>query len=67
MQWTLMGNPNYPGILVDIVNYPEGRDFRALPKEMTHIKKVLVYNILPESQKQYAVFTKESPRIVGTH
>lgn len=67
MQWAPVGNLRYPGILVENMNSPEGRDFRTLPKEVTHIEKVPVYNMLPESEKQYALLTKESHCIVRIH
>ncbi|KAK4811164.1 hypothetical protein QYF61_019795 [Mycteria americana] len=48
-------------------NWQEGRDFGALPREVTHAKEAPLYNKLPEKEKQYALFTDGSCHIVGNH
>lgn len=30
-----MGDPKHPGVLREIMDWPEGREFGALPKEVT--------------------------------
>ncbi|KAK4810628.1 hypothetical protein QYF61_007365 [Mycteria americana] len=57
-----------PGILEVIVDWPEGKDFGISPeKEVTHAEEAPLYNKLPENEKQYALFTDGSSRIVGKH
>ncbi|GAB0181133.1 hypothetical protein GRJ2_000578600 [Grus japonensis] len=68
MQQAQIGSPNHPGILEAITDWPEGKDFGVLPEEeATHIKGAPPYNKLPENEKQYALFTDGSCRIVGKH
>ncbi|KAK4811029.1 hypothetical protein QYF61_015733 [Mycteria americana] len=63
-----IGNPNRPGILEVIMDWPEGKDFGILPEEeVTRAEEAPLYNKLPENEKQYALFTDGSCRIVGKH
>ncbi|KAK4817217.1 hypothetical protein QYF61_003741 [Mycteria americana] len=63
-----IGNPNCPGILEVIMDWPEGKDFRILPEEeVMHTEEGPLYNKLSENEKQYAPFTDGSCRIVGKH
>lgn len=45
-----MGNPSYPGILEEIMDWPENRDFGDLSKEVTCAKR-------PPIQEKHAVLT----------
>ncbi|GAB0201689.1 hypothetical protein GRJ2_002634500 [Grus japonensis] len=49
--------PNHPGILEEIMDWPEGRDFGALPEEVAHAQEAPPYNELPEDERRYALFT----------
>jgi len=61
-----MGNPSRPGILEVIMDWPEGKDFGASPEEeVTRAEEIPLYNQLPEDEKQYALFTDVSCRMVG--
>jgi len=61
-----MGNPSRPGILEVIMDWPEGKDFRASPEEeVTLAEEAQLYNVLPEDTKLYVLFTDRSCRIVG--
>ncbi|KAK4806782.1 hypothetical protein QYF61_005578 [Mycteria americana] len=63
-QWAWIGNPNRPGILEVIMDWPEGKDFRISPEEgVTRAEEAPLYNKLPENEKQYALFTDGSCRI----
>ncbi|KAK4810701.1 hypothetical protein QYF61_007675 [Mycteria americana] len=63
-----IGNPNRPGILEVIMDWPEGKDFGISPEEeVTFAEEAPLYNKLPENEKQYALFTDGSCRIVGKH
>ncbi|KAK4810649.1 hypothetical protein QYF61_007386 [Mycteria americana] len=47
---------------------PEGKDFGISPEEeVTRAEEAPLYNKLPENEKQYALFTDGSSRIVGKH
>ncbi|XP_075581633.1 chromodomain-helicase-DNA-binding protein 1-like [Pelecanus crispus] len=61
-----MGNPSCPGILEEIMDWPEGGDFGASLK-LTHAQEAPLYNKLPENEKQYNLFTYGSCGIVGKH
>ncbi|KAK4829418.1 hypothetical protein QYF61_003982 [Mycteria americana] len=62
------GNPGLPGILEVIMDWPEGKDFKISPEEeVTCAEEAPLYNKLPENEKQYALFTDGSCRIVGKH
>ena len=51
-----------------ITDWPEGKDFGISPEEeVTHAEEALLYNKLPENERQYALFTDGSCRIVGKH
>ncbi|GAB0209415.1 macrophage immunometabolism regulator [Grus japonensis] len=55
-------------ILEVITDWPEGKDFRMSPEEeVTHAEEAPPYNKLTEDEKQYALFTDGSCRIVGKH
>jgi len=61
-----MGNPSHLGILQVIMDWPEGKDFGALPEEeVIRVEEAPLYNQLLEDKKQYALFTDGSCRIVG--
>jgi len=63
-----MGNPSRPGILEVIMDWPEGKDFRTSPEEeVTCAEEASLYNKLPESEKEYALFMDGSCHIVGEH
>ncbi|RMC04385.1 hypothetical protein DUI87_19206 [Hirundo rustica rustica] len=66
-----IGNPNHPGILEIITNWPEGETFGLSSEEeeeqVTHAKEAPPYNKLPETERQYALFTDGSCRIVGAN
>ncbi|GAB0207226.1 interleukin-6 receptor subunit beta [Grus japonensis] len=59
--------PQLPGNPEAIMDWPEGKDFRILPEEVTRAEEAPLYNILPENEKLYALFTDGSCRIVGKH
>ncbi|RMC18991.1 hypothetical protein DUI87_03590 [Hirundo rustica rustica] len=64
------GNPNRPGILEIIKNWPEGETFGLSSEEeeeVTLAEEVPPYNELPETERQYALFTDSSCRIVGAN
>ncbi|GAB0192055.1 hypothetical protein GRJ2_001670800 [Grus japonensis] len=62
------GNPNHPGILEVITDWPEGKDFRISPKEkVMHGEEAPLYNKLPENEKQYVLFTNVYCHIAGKH
>ncbi|KAK4811370.1 hypothetical protein QYF61_027599 [Mycteria americana] len=56
-QQARMGNPNHPGILEEIMDWPEDRDFGALPEEVAHAQEAPPYNELSEDERHYAAFT----------
>ncbi|KAM9591112.1 uncharacterized protein ACIBXB_006051 isoform 1-T2 [Morphnus guianensis] len=63
-----IGNPSRPGIVEVITDWPEGKDFGMSPEEeVTHAEEAPLYNKLPENERQYALFTDGSCRIVGKH
>jgi len=65
-QWARMGNPNRSGILEVNMDWPEGKDIGVSPEEeVTCAEDTPLYNKLPENEKQYALFTDGSCRIVG--
>ncbi|KAK4825383.1 hypothetical protein QYF61_027149 [Mycteria americana] len=67
-QWARIGNPRRPGILEAIMDCPEGKDFGISPEqEVTRAEETPLYNKLPENEKQYALFTDGSCRVVGKH
>lgn len=50
------------------MDWPEDKDFRMLPEdEVMHAQEGTLYNKLAENEKQYALFTYGSCRIVGKH
>ncbi|TRZ19428.1 hypothetical protein HGM15179_007668 [Zosterops borbonicus] len=66
-----IGNPNRPGILEVITNWPEGETFGLLSeeeeKQVTRAEEAPPYNELPETERRYALFTDGSCRIVGAN
>ncbi|KAK4811645.1 hypothetical protein QYF61_022738 [Mycteria americana] len=63
-----IGNPSRPGILGVIMDWPEGKDFGiSLEEEVTRAEEASLYNKPPENEKQYALFTDGSCRLVGKH
>ncbi|RMC00710.1 hypothetical protein DUI87_22737 [Hirundo rustica rustica] len=70
-QHARIGNPNHPGILEIIANWPEGETFELSSEEeeeqVTRAEEAPPYNEPPETERQYALFTDGSCRIVGTN
>ncbi|RMC19152.1 hypothetical protein DUI87_03756 [Hirundo rustica rustica] len=70
-QRTLIGNPNHPGILEIITHWPEGETFGLSSEEeeeqVTRAEEAPPYNELPETERQHALFTDGSCRIVGAN
>ncbi|RMC09918.1 hypothetical protein DUI87_12705 [Hirundo rustica rustica] len=66
-----IGNPNRPGILEIITNWPEGETFGLSSEEeeeqVTRAEEAPPYNELLETERQYALFTDGSCRIVGAN
>ncbi|RMC20434.1 hypothetical protein DUI87_01284 [Hirundo rustica rustica] len=62
-------NPNCPGILEIITNWPKGENFGLTDEEeqeqVTRAKEGPPYNQLPAEETRYALFTDGSCRIVG--
>ncbi|RMC17999.1 hypothetical protein DUI87_04875 [Hirundo rustica rustica] len=63
-----IGNPNRPGILEIITNWPEGENFGLTDEEeqeqVTRAEEAPPYNQLPAEETRYALFTDGSCRIV---
>ncbi|RMC18074.1 hypothetical protein DUI87_04953 [Hirundo rustica rustica] len=63
------GNPNRPGILEIITNWPEGENFGLTDEEeqeqVTRAEEGPLYNQLPAEETRYALFTDGSCHIVG--
>ncbi|KAK4826292.1 hypothetical protein QYF61_007139 [Mycteria americana] len=67
-QWARTGNPNSPGILEVIMDWPEGKDLGISPEEeLRRAEDVPLYNKLQEKEKPYALFTDWSCCLVGRH
>ncbi|XP_071889075.1 uncharacterized protein [Anas platyrhynchos] len=66
-QQARMGKPNRPVILEEIIDWPEGRDFRVPTEEVNRAEEAPPYNELPEDRKRYALFTDGSCCVVGSH
>ncbi|GAB0207075.1 hypothetical protein GRJ2_003173100 [Grus japonensis] len=63
-----IGNPNRPGILEVITDWPEGKDFGVSPEEeVTHAEEAPPYNKLPENEKQYVLPLELENLIVKVH
>ncbi|KAK4826299.1 hypothetical protein QYF61_007146 [Mycteria americana] len=63
-----IGNPNSPGILEVIMDWPEGKDLGISPEEeLRRAEDVPLYNKLQEKEKPYALFTDWSCCLVGRH
>ncbi|RMB93155.1 hypothetical protein DUI87_30477 [Hirundo rustica rustica] len=64
-----IGNPNRPGILEIITNWPEGENFGLTDEEeqeqVTRAEEGPPYNQLPAEETRYALFTDGSCRVVG--
>ncbi|RMC22022.1 hypothetical protein DUI87_02893 [Hirundo rustica rustica] len=64
-----IGDPNRPGILEIITNWPEGENFGLMDEEeqeqVTRAEEAPPYNQLPAEETRYALFTDGSCRIVG--
>ncbi|XP_029815793.1 uncharacterized protein LOC115307487 [Manacus vitellinus] len=69
--FTWRGNPNRPGILEIITNWPEGESFRLSSEEeeekVTRAEEAPPYDKLPADERRYVLFTDGSCRIVGTN
>ncbi|RMC09724.1 hypothetical protein DUI87_13511 [Hirundo rustica rustica] len=63
------GNPNRPGILEIITNWPEGENVGLMDEEeqeqVTRAEEGPPYNQLPAEETRYGLFTDSSWRIVG--
>ncbi|GAB0208056.1 hypothetical protein GRJ2_003271300 [Grus japonensis] len=67
-QQARIGNPNRPGILEVITDWPEGKDFGMSPEEeVTCAEEAPPYNKLTEDENPYALFTDGSCHIMGKH
>ncbi|TRZ07922.1 hypothetical protein HGM15179_019181 [Zosterops borbonicus] len=70
-QRTRIGNPNRPGILEVITNWPEGETFglssEEEEKQVTRAEEAPPYNELLETERRYALFTDGSCQIVGAN
>ncbi|KAJ7395966.1 hypothetical protein BTVI_149729 [Pitangus sulphuratus] len=68
-QRTYIGNPNHPGILEIITNWPEGANFSLADEEegeqVVQAEETPAYNQLPEEEICYAFVTDGSYRTVG--
>ncbi|RMC05494.1 hypothetical protein DUI87_18687 [Hirundo rustica rustica] len=66
-----IGNPNRPRILEIITNWPEGETFGLSSEEeeeqVTRAEEAPPYNKLPKTERQYALFTDGSCRIVSAN
>ncbi|RMC20631.1 hypothetical protein DUI87_01483 [Hirundo rustica rustica] len=64
-----IGNPNRPGILEVITNWPEGENFGLTDEEeqeqVPRAEEDAPYNQLPAEETCYALFTDSSCRIIG--
>ncbi|RMB88361.1 hypothetical protein DUI87_35255 [Hirundo rustica rustica] len=64
-----IGNPNRPGILEIITNWPESENFGLMDEEeqeqVTRAEEAPPYNQLPAEETRYALFTDGSCRVVG--
>ncbi|RMC19688.1 hypothetical protein DUI87_03252 [Hirundo rustica rustica] len=64
-----IGNPNRPGILEIITNWPEGENFFLMDEEeqeqVTRAEEGPPYNQLPAEETRYALFTDGSCCIIG--
>ena len=65
MQQAQTGNLNCPGVLEEIMDWSEGRDFRASPEEVTHAQEAPLYKKLSVNEKKYAMFIDGLCHIVG--
>lgn len=66
-QQALLGKPNQPGLLKEILDWPGGRDFGASPEEVAHAQEAPPCSELPEDERSYAVGTGGSHRVVANH
>ncbi|MES7382058.1 hypothetical protein U6O65_12450, partial [Cutibacterium acnes] len=63
-----MGKLSRPGILEVIMDWPESKKIETSPtEEVSRAKEAPPYNELPENEKEFALFTDGSCRIVGKH
>ncbi|KAK4828524.1 hypothetical protein QYF61_026946 [Mycteria americana] len=67
MQRIQLGKANCPGILEEIIDWPEGRDIGPLPEEVARAQKAPPYNELSEDERRYALSTDGSCCVVGNH
>jgi len=47
-----MGKAKRPGILEEIMDWPQGMDFGVLTEEVTRAEEAPAHNELPEDRKQ---------------
>lgn len=70
-QWAWIRNPNCPGILEVIINWPKGKSVRLSSEEeeenVSCAEEAPPHNPLPENEKQYLLFNDGSCHIVGIH
>lgn len=62
-----MGKTNCPGILEEIIDWSEGRDFGALPEKVTLAQEAPPYNELPENKGGFALFADGSCCVIGNY
>lgn len=58
---------SFPGILEEVMDWPEARDFRALPEKVTRAQEAPPFNKLPENERDNALFTDGSCHMIGKH
>lgn len=61
------GEANHPGILEEIMDWLEGRDFGVSSEEVARAHEAPPYNELSEDEKHYILFTDESCHTVGNY
>lgn len=49
------------------MDWPEGKDFRALPEKETCAQEAPPHNELPEDERGYALFSDASCCVAGNH
>lgn len=65
-QGAQMENLNSQGILEEIMDWTESRDFGTLLKK-THTKEASLYKGLAEGERHGALFTNRSCHVIGNH
>lgn len=55
------------GIVEKITDWPEGKDFRALPEKETCAQEAPPHNEFPEDERGFALFSDRSCCVAGNH